>query len=829
MTATASFDTGLQLARDKQYDQAVMEFTSLLLQDQTHADVYFYRGCAYLHLGQYEKSIDDFSSAISSGNLSPKQELAALYKRGYAYYKINQFEFALDNYQRYLKQCKNHQEQNSLLHKGLFQMGIISAALHKNELAIRYFTEAIESSGDTEEDRQKLYYLHRGRAYACNANYDEAQADLQFILEQSNDLFVKGCAYNELGQHRNALTEFDNLLESNGNGSQLVHTYHDHILFRQGLSCASLHLHDQAITYFQSALNYSKQQSSSNITDRIFFRKGISHMKLDHPHKALIDFNESTKMNDQQSDVFYARGMLHYKLGRHDAAVYDQRTAMELERKSLSSAPIYNILYHTDKYYKYYYYENKIHEAEELLKKYKGTSNEPIIRHEKAGYLQQQAPYSPDPLKSYASARNDIMNARASSYESPTANSIALVINNIHIIHYLAENYSTGAVPETAIEQYINCIAERILRMSKLFDQCVIQRDWRELRATLHSELNKANLQQSDVSKIVIMYINNQLEKVETMEKTMKLFADSPVQQEFYGLLFNRLWNLFDSVRSASTGIVSHQLQGTYTKVSWVFKLLGQVFAYVPMVGQSGQQISCLCEAGLKKIDETRIQNALDHIGRLCNPMIANQIADAIVTELTKMYENQIKRFSSQSEEKIAAAANNNQEQPSTICSKCASCFEKCCHCLHRQKNRLLNGIDISTIETIIEYGASLALSCLTRFKVEDISKAEDIQNAFINGICRPSKGTVFHIMALADKIKPKDAKNDKERWDTYDFFRRPAIDFENGTIRAQKETDIAKFGCRKATSVEKELFQTTPEALDKLGFKIIIKNDTSS
>jgi hypothetical protein len=83
--------------------------------------------------------------------------------------------------------------------------------------------------------------------------------------------------------------------------------------------------------------------------------------------------------------------------------------------------------------------------------------------------------------------------------------------------------------------------------------------------------------------------------------------------------------------------------------------------------------------------------------------------------------------------------------------------------------------------------------------------------------------------MALADKIKPKDAKNDKERWDTYDFFRRPAIDFENGTIRAQKQTDIAKFGCRKATSVEKKSFQTNPEELDKFGFKIIIKNDTSS
>jgi len=137
--------------------------------------------------------------------------------------------------------------------------------------------------------------------------------------------------------------------------------------------------------------------------------------------------------------------------------------------------------------------------------------------------------------------------------------------------------------------------------------------------------------------------------------------------------------------------------------------------------------------------------------------------------------------------------------------------------------------MELSTMETLVEYGASLALSCLIRLEVKDIEPFERIQNVFINGICRSSKLTVFHIMKLADKIKPKDAKNDKERWDTYDFFRRPAIDFENGTGRAQKETDMEKFGYRKATSDEKDLLKTKPEEFDKFGFKITIKIDNSS
>jgi hypothetical protein len=212
------------------------------------------------------------------------------------------------------------------------------------------------------------------------------------------------------------------------------------------------------------------------------------------------------------------------------------------------------------------------------------------------------------------------------------------------------------------------------------------------------------------------------------------------------------------------------------------------------------------------------------------NPTAAIKTADAIVTELTKMYENQIKKFLTTSEEEAVAAAaaiaNNNQQQQqqrATACSKCASCFRKCCRCLGQQKNRLLNDKDLSTMETIVEYGASLSLSCLIRLEVTKIRKPERIQNVFVTGICRPSKGTFFHIMALADKIKPKDAKTDKDDWDTYDFFRRPAIDFENGTIRAQKETDRAKFGCRKPTFEEKYLLNTKAEKLDEFGFKITV------
>lgn len=818
MPVPASLNTGLQFARNKQYQDAIQEFTTLVLHDQTYADAFFYRGCAYLQVGEYKKAIEDFNSAMSSSKFSTKHELAAFYKRGYAYYKTNQFDPALEDYRYYLDQCKSSNELNHLLHKGYFQMGIIYSMLNQNNQAIIHFNNAIDLSQNTDEEKQKLYYLHRGRAYACLAKYDEAKEDLQLVIEQSNDLFVKGCAYNELGQHENAQNEFNTLLQSNENNSQLVQTSYDHILFRLGLSCASLNLHEQALNHFQTALDHSKQQNSMSIIDRILFRKGMSNVALDHTHRALIDLKKSTEYNQYQSDVFYARGMLHNKLGRHDAAVYDQRKAMELERKLPSLTFVQNTINYTDKqgdiHNNYMYYENKIREKEELLKKHEGTPNEPIIHRKIADDLQKQASFSINPSTTCGKARGHIKAASEFPAESFVANRIAFAFNGYYNAYLLTEMHNKGTVPESVVEDYIKYTTDNLLYMRNLFDQCVTKRDLNELILNLRSELNKSNIQQvSNYDIIHNSYINNQLEKCEIMQKRMTLFADSPAQQEFYRQLVTRIWNLFDGIRIASTGIFSHTLEGTYTKLSKVFKLFGFVFSYVPITGQYTASSLGICESGLKKLDELRIQNALEQLGCILNPTSANETADAIVTELTIMYENQIKRFPTTTEE----INLNHQKQQTNVCTECS---QQVCRCSKRTKNRILNQIEHSTIRTIVEYGVTLFINCLVELKSDGIENTKTIHNIFVNGVCRSSDIIIFPSKLLANKIKPKDAEKNTDYWNTFDFYRRPAINFRNGTIRAQKEGDHEKFGSRKSTLEEEYFLQRKPDELSKCGFK---------
>ncbi|CAF1047183.1 unnamed protein product [Adineta ricciae] len=835
MTDNTELNTGLAYARDKQYENAAKEFTSIIDEDSTYADAFFYRGCVYIHLGEYEKAVEDFNEALSSIRLSQKHELPALYKRGYANLKLNQFDLALDGYQQYINQCQGRTGEENIAHKGLFQMGIIYEALNEHSLAVARFTEAITASENTEEDRQKLYYLYRGRAYACCANYTEAKKDLYVVVKQSQDSFIRGCAYNELGEHANARGEYNKLLQSNENESKLFQISHDYILFRRGLTNDRLTSHKKALSDFQSALNYSQKPNASKITDRILFRKGMSSMALNDPHQALIHFNESIELNKSQSDVFYARSMLLYTLGRYDAAIYDQHQAMELHRKSSPLASTYKTMFYTDKDgvspTKYAYYNSRICETEKLLKDDQDIRIKTMCHRIIAEYLQKQASYTNDSLPLYKSARGHIKTAREMSNGSQIEDAVALFVNNLCQAQCLAEKYYNQKVPVSVMEDYIKYQAEVIKSMRNLFDECILKQDWSNLIKVLSDERDKSNMQQRcHLGQIRYVFVREQSYTIDMIQETTKKFAESPAQQEFYGFLVTRLTNLFDAIRVASTSIFSHSLEGKFSQISWIFKLFKEIVEVAPIGLESASKIFGKCESGFKKLDEKRITNTLASMGNLGTQETFNQTADAIAVELTIMYEDQIKRFPTKADENIAAvnATNNDQQQKSKCRSNCENCFKRQYQCLCRQKQRLLNEEEQTMIQKIVEYGVSLVLNCLANLPTTSFTNFKDIQNAFISGVCRPPGLDLVDSFTLRNVLKPKDAVDANECWTVYEFFRRPAIRFKNGTVKALRDTDPAKYGCRKPTSEEKELLQTEDKEPDKYGFKIFIKPDSS-
>ncbi|UJR35957.1 hypothetical protein I4U23_028698 [Adineta vaga] len=808
MTTLPQVNTGLQYARNEQYDKAVEEFTLLILQNRTDSDGYFYRGCAYLHLTEYEQAIDDFSSTIFLENCSHAKRLLALYKRAFSKFKINQFDSALDDYKLYVNLCKNHTELNIHRHKGQFQIGVIYAMLNQYDEAISHFTRAIEDSSGSDEDKQKWYYLHRGRAYACTAKYDQARKDLVVVCEQSQDHFIKGCAYSELGRYHDALVEFDDLLNSKGTKCKLIPISNDHIRFRRGLCHASLDRHDKALIDFKDALNDSIKQGSSRINDRILFRRGLSFMILNKPEKALINFNKSTKLNGNESDVFYARGMIQYELGHHDAAVDDYRTAIELGQTAhASQTNIYS--YKSDNNKKLYiYFAKKIQETEIFLDLNHDILTRADIIRIIAEYIQKQASYSKDSLKHYENARERINEITKLPNGWRDEDTIALAVNCLTITSFITNRYSDDTASEFVIEKYIQYATDSILKTNEVFDKYInTNRNWKQLRVLLLDERMKSNtLHKCFVNEVRNMFVQYQLKKCDIIQTNLKVFSDSPAQEIFFRYFAMQLCNLFDGIRMVSTDICLLSLPSSVLKVSMIFQFLTRLFEF-SSVGLSNDEII--------KLDEKRIVNVLSYLGSLSSPEMLCEMAYKIAKELTIMYEEQINRLPINDEQTDTVS---NSTQPEIVgCSQCTSYWKGCSHYSPQRQEIILNEMKYSSIQIVVRYAIKLLLRYFTELNIKHILNLEDIRNIFIDVICRPSFLIPSQVPLLTDTIILKDPEKKIEHWNTYEFYRRPAIKFDNGEIRARRNTDKEKFGCRKATLQEKDLYER--DKLDSHGF----------
>lgn len=772
------------------YGKAINEFTLLLASNPNEVDALYYRGCVQLRLERYKPAIDDFNSAISSFELSRDHELQAFYKRGYAYYKSSQFNLALDDYRRFINKCEEYSRTN-IKHKGFFGIGCIHATLHQYEQAIDRFKDAIHSSKGSKEDEQKLYYLHRGRAFGCCAKYAEAKDDLNRVIQQSKNHFVKGCAYNELGQHQLAIDQFNNCHSDDAPD--------DHVRFRRGLSHASLDSHSQALEEYQLI------PRSSSIIDRVFFRKGMSNMALNDAHNALIEFNQSTEINDQQSDVFYARGMLYFTLGRHNAAVNDHRRAMQLDGTPSTPLSAYQTFHHTHHHHHRgndtvwrNFYQNQLNSAKNALKNCKDDSQKIEYHQHIAEYYQQLAPYTHDTLATHQKARPHIDEALNLSSKSTTQNTVINAIYQLREADILCEKYPGGIASKRIVEQFIDSTVNGIAKMNEAFERCSTEQDWKDLSDTLTDFLSKSH---SDPYNRFNSFrhetIEIQLEKVKLLKQTMNKFADSPQQLEFYKLVVIRLCNIFDATRAATTGIFQHALTGTLNKVSWGFMILGKVAQLVPAVGNSASTVLGGVEKGLKELDHMRIQNALSHIGCLETAQKLNETAHNISEKLTMMYEKQIRLFPTTTTDKHLEINKNHHESKKT--SACRECCNKCIDCLKRTKNKIANEREDTVMQTIAKYAISLILDRLTEIDTDKINGIVDLRDSFINAVCNVSFQRKLFRTILATKITKLGDETEIENndWDTRMFFCGPVVQVKDGVQLTSKHMNSEKYGYR--------------------------------
>ncbi len=202
------FTVGLAHYRAGEMEKALKCFTAAIEAispgGECYVDVseaHFYRGTAYLLLGDHERAIEDYDQAIAL-----KPELAEAYNnRGGAYYYLGDYERAIANFDQAIALQPDYAEAYS-------NRGATYNGLDDHKRAIADCDKAIELKPDYAEA-----YNNRGNAYANLGDYERAITDYNKAIELQPDYAKayngRGSAYYHQGDYEQALADYDKAIE----------------------------------------------------------------------------------------------------------------------------------------------------------------------------------------------------------------------------------------------------------------------------------------------------------------------------------------------------------------------------------------------------------------------------------------------------------------------------------------------------------------------------------------------------------------------------------------------------------------------------------------
>ena len=193
-------DHGLQADQDKNYKQAISDYTEAIRLNPESADAYINRGCDFVISGEFAQGIDDLSKAVQ---LNPNNALA-YEMRGYGCFGLEKFDDAISNYDNALKLAPDNG-------RGFAARGKAWYWLHNYTNAIVDLTKALEFSTNDPD-----IYDNRGGAYWAANKINNALADFQSAIRLNPDdivgLYNRGRIYSSEGSYTNAAHDLERVI-----------------------------------------------------------------------------------------------------------------------------------------------------------------------------------------------------------------------------------------------------------------------------------------------------------------------------------------------------------------------------------------------------------------------------------------------------------------------------------------------------------------------------------------------------------------------------------------------------------------------------------------
>ncbi|MFA5857630.1 MAG: tetratricopeptide repeat protein [Elusimicrobiota bacterium] len=287
------------------YSKAVDAQTSALAEgnkeDTSPAEAayaYNNRGTVYYELGDYNRAVEDFTSAITLNS----RYYEAYTNRGMVYAKLGKAAEAMNDYHRSVK-------LNPYNETAYYNRGNLFLEQKKLEDAIRDYTTAIKYNGTLYEAR-----LNRGDAYADTGDYIKAVKDYTFVIQSSetaNAYNHRGIAYSVEKEYEKALKDFDK-------ATKLDPGYAD-AYYNRGLMYYETAKYENAIKDFTIAIKFKPGMSVA------YKNRGNCYFKIGHYSSAITEYTKAIQLTPEDLSANNNRLSAYIQLRDYKRAKEDLR------------------------------------------------------------------------------------------------------------------------------------------------------------------------------------------------------------------------------------------------------------------------------------------------------------------------------------------------------------------------------------------------------------------------------------------------------------------------------------------------------------------------
>ena len=276
---------------------------------ETEAKAYYNSGFDYYKQKQYEQAIADYSKAIELALLAP----GYYNNRGIAYRHLGQYEQAIQDFDEVIQYFPSW---------GYNNRGNVYCALGQYERAIQDFDKAIQTHSSF-----ALAYYNRGNTYYMLRNFSKA-AESYVKAGTPNDVNVN----NNLKACLAAKTLTRQWFICNDKATQFNLNY-DTIQINPNYDI----LKDDNDLIHLDALNLY-EQVTQNIDDKIklnpylselYNSRGSTYSDYRQYKQAIEDYDKAIKLNPNYFNAYANRGEAYENLGQYDKALADYDKALE--------------------------------------------------------------------------------------------------------------------------------------------------------------------------------------------------------------------------------------------------------------------------------------------------------------------------------------------------------------------------------------------------------------------------------------------------------------------------------------------------------------------